>query len=270
MKRLLLLLFVSFSFLPLALAQQKTITGTVTGAEDNLPVIGATVRIKGTSSGVATDIQGKFQITAAEGVTLEVRYVGMKAKDVIVGTSNVIDVQLQLDLLGVDEVVVVAYGVTKKESYTGAASVVKSDALAKTPTVSIAKALQANAAGVQVVNTSGASTAEPTIRIRGIGSITASSDPLWVVDGVVGATQPNINDIESITVLKDAASASLYGSRAANGVIMVTTKKGTTGKTVFSYTVKQSYQWRTTNNFKMLNSADFFQKSWEGLYNYRI
>jgi TonB-linked SusC/RagA family outer membrane protein len=270
MKRLLLLLFVSFSFLPLALAQQKTITGTVTGAEDNLPVIGATVKIKGTSTGVATDVQGKFQINAAEGVTLEVRYVGMKSKDVIVGTSNVIDVQLQLDLLGVDEIVVIAYGVTKKESYTGAASVVKSDALAKTPTVSIAKALQANAAGVQVVNTSGSSTAEPTIRIRGIGSITASSDPLWVVDGVVGATQPNINDIEAITVLKDAASASLYGSRAANGVIMVTTKRGTAGKTIFSYTGKQSYQWRTTNNFRMLNSGDFFQKSWEGLYNYRI
>lgn len=269
MKRLLLLLFVSFSFLPLAFSQQKTITGTVTGAEDNLPVIGATVKIKGTSTGVATDVQGKFQINAAEGVTLEVRYVGMKSKDVIVGTSNIIDVQLQLDLLGVDEVVVIAYGVTKKESYTGAASVVKSDALAKTPTVSIAKALQANAAGVQVVNTSGSSTAEPTIRIRGIGSITASSDPLWVVDGVVGATQPNINDIEAITVLKDAASASLYGSRAANGVIMVTTKRGTSGKTIFSYTGKQSYQWRTTNNFKMLNSGDFFQKSWEGLYNYR-
>ena len=118
---------------------------------------------------------------------------------------------MNYDLLGVDEVVVVAYGVTQKVSYTGAASVVKSDALAKTPTTSIGSALQANAAGVQVVNTSGSSTAEPTIRIRGIGSITASSDPLWVVYCVIGATQPNINDIESITVLKDAASASLYG-----------------------------------------------------------
>jgi TonB-linked SusC/RagA family outer membrane protein len=270
MKRLLLLLIVFCSFLPAMVAQQKAITGIVKATEDGLPIIGATVQVKGTTLGTSTDVNGKYQLLVPDGSVLEFRYVGMKNKEVIVGTSNTVDVTLDYDLLGVDEVVVVAYGVTKKESYTGAASVVKSDALSKTPTISIAKALQANAAGVQVVNTSGSSTAEPTIRIRGIGSITASSDPLWVVDGVVGATQPNINDIETITVLKDAASSSLYGSRAANGVIMVTTKRGTSGKTIFSYSGKQSYQWRTTNNFQMLNSGEFFQKEWEGLYNYRI
>jgi TonB-linked SusC/RagA family outer membrane protein len=270
MRKLLLMIFVFSGFLLTASSQQKAITGTVKSAEDGLPVIGATVQVKGTTLGTATDVDGKYQLVVPEGATLEFRYVGMKNKEVVVGTSNVVDVTLDYDLLGVDEVVVVAYGVTKKESYTGAASVVKSDALAKTPTISIAKALQANAAGVQVVSTSGASQAEPTIRIRGIGSITASSDPLWVVDGVVGATQPNINDIESITVLKDAASASLYGSRAANGVILVTTKRGSSGNTIFSYTAKQSYQWRTTNKFQMLRSGEFFQKSWEGLYNYRL
>jgi len=170
------------------------VTGTVTSAEDGLPLAGATVTVKGTTIGTLTDNNGKYQISV-------------------------------------------------------------------TASVSVAKALQANAAGVQVVSTSGASQAEPTIRIRVIGSITASSEPLWVVDGVVGAVQPNINDIETITVLKDAASASLYGSRAANGVIVVTTKKGTSGKTVFSYLGKQSYQWRTTNKFQMLNSAEFFQKT---------
>lgn len=265
-----MIIFAFSSLLLTVYGQQKAITGTVKSAEDGLPVIGATVQVKGTTLGTATDVDGKFQLLVSEGATIEFRYVGMKNKEVVVGTSNVLDVTMDYDLLGVDEIVVVAYGVTKKESYTGAASVVKSGALAKTPTTSLGKALQANAAGVQVVNTSGSSTAEPTIRIRGIGSITASSDPLWVVDGVVGATQPNINDIESITVLKDAASASLYGSRAANGVIVVTTKRGASGNTIFSYTAKQSYQWRTTNKFQMLNSGEFFQKSWEGLYNYRI
>ena len=270
MRKLLLLFLVFCGFVLTVSGQQKAITGTVKSVEDELPVIGATVQVKGTTLGTITDVNGKYQLVVPDGATIEVRYVGMKNKEVVVGTSNVVDVSMNYDLLGVDEVVVVAYGVTQKVSYTGAASVVKSEALAKTPTISIAKALQANAAGVQVVSTSGSSTAEPTIRIRGIGSITASSDPLWVVDGVIGATQPNINDIESITVLKDAASASLYGSRAANGVILVTTKRGVTGKTIFSYTAKQSYQWRTTNKFKMLNSDEFFQKSWQGLYDYRL
>ena len=236
-------------------------TGTVTSAEDGLPLAGATVTVKGTTIGTLTDNNGKYQISVTPGAILEFRFVGMKTREIAVGSSDVIDSILEYDLLGVDEVVVVAYGTTRKESYTGSASVVKSEVLAKTPSVSVAKALQANAAGVQVVSTSGASQAEPTIRIRVIGSITASSEPLWVVDGVVGAVQPNINDIETITVLKDAASASLYGSRAANGVIVVTTKKGTSGKTVFSYLGKQSYQWRTTNKFQMLNSAEFFQKT---------
>jgi len=169
-----MMIFVFSSFLLTVYGQQKTVTGTVKGAEDGLAVIGATVQVKGSTTGTATDVDGKYQIVVPEGATLVFRYVGMKNAEVVVGTSNVIDVTMNYDLLGVDEVVVVAYGVTKKESYTGSASVVKSGSLAKTPTTSIGKALQANASGVQVVNTSGSSTAEPTIRIRGIGSITAS------------------------------------------------------------------------------------------------
>jgi TonB-linked SusC/RagA family outer membrane protein len=270
MKKFLLLFTFLCGFLLSSNGQQRPVTGTVTSAEDGLPLVGATVTVKGTTIGTLTDNDGKYQISVTPGSILEFRFVGMKTREVAVGSSDVVNSVLEYDLLGVDEVVVVAYGTTRKESYTGSASVVKSEVLAKTPSVSVAKALQANAAGVQVVSSSGASQAEPTIRIRGIGSITASSEPLWVVDGVVGAVQPNINDIETITVLKDAASASLYGSRAANGVIVVTTKKGTSGKTVFSYLGKQSYQWRTTNKFQMLDAGEFFQKSWEGLYNSRI
>ena len=115
---------------------------------------------------------------------------------------------------------------------------------------------------------SSASNADPIIRIRGIGSITADANPLWVVDGIVGASVPNLNDIESVTVLKDAAAASLYGSRAANGVIVVTTKRGVQGKPRFTYLGKQSYSNLTTNKFQMLDASEFMQKSWQGLYNY--
>jgi TonB-linked SusC/RagA family outer membrane protein len=267
MRRLLFFVLVFCSSLILAQGQ-KTITGTVTGYDDNLPVIGATVLIKGTTTGTATDANGKFTLSAPEGAIIEVRFVGLKTTEFEVGTASNYDVILNPDLLGVDEIVVVAYGVTKKESYTGAASVVKSDKLISTPTTSVVKALQANATGVHVVNANGASDSEPIIRIRGTGSITASSAPLWVVDGIAGGTVPNLNDIETVTVLKDAAASSLYGSRAANGVILVTTKKGQAGKTVFTYRGKQSYSTRTTNKFEMLNASEYMQKSWEGLYNY--
>ena len=267
MRRLLLLVFV-FGISSFLVQAQKTITGTVLSSEDNLPVIGATVLIKGTTTGVTTDVNGGFNISAPEGATIEIRYVGLRTKEFVVGTQSIYDVVLDPDLLGVDEIVVVAYGVTKKESYTGAASVVRGDKLISTPTTSVVKALQANATGVHVVNANGASDSEPIIRIRGTGSITASSSPLWVVDGIAGGTVPNLNDIETVTVLKDAAASSLYGSRAANGVILVTTKKGQAGKTVFTYRGKQSFSTKTTNRFEMLNASEFMQKSWEGLFNY--
>jgi TonB-linked SusC/RagA family outer membrane protein len=270
MRKLLMLIFMFCGFMLAVNAQQKTVTGTVTGSDDGLAIIGATVQIKGTTSGVATDLSGKYSIAVTEGAVIVIRYVGMRTQEVTVGSANVYDVVLEPDFLGVDEVVVVAYGTTKRESFTGSASVVRSDQLAKTPTTSIVKALQANATGVHVVTANSASNAEPIIRIRGIGSITADANPLWVVDGIVGASVPNLNDVESVTVLKDAAAASLYGSRAANGVIVVTTKKGVQGKTRFTYLGKQSYATRTTNKFEMLNASEFMQKSWQGLYNYAV
>lgn len=267
MRKLLLLVFV-FSLSTFLVQAQRTITGTVTSSEDNLPVPGATVLIKGTTLGVTTDINGRFSLSAPDGAILEIRFVGLKTTEIVVAQATNYDVILESDLLGVDEIVVIAYGVTKRESYTGAASVVKGDKLTSNPTTSVVKALQANATGVHVVNANGASDSEPIIRIRGTGSITASSAPLWVVDGIAGGTVPNLNDIESVTVLKDAAASSLYGSRAANGVILVTTKKGQPGETVFTYRGKQSFSTKTTNKFEMLNASEFMQKSWEGLYNY--
>ncbi|MGM0666757.1 MAG: SusC/RagA family TonB-linked outer membrane protein [Bacteroidota bacterium] len=268
MRKLVFFMFFFCGLGIMALGQEKTVTGTITAADDGTTIIGATVTVKGTTRGVTSDLDGNYSIEVEEGETLVFSFVGMKTQEIVVGSSNTIDVILEPDLLGIDEVVVIAYGTTKKESFTGSASVVKSEKLSRNPTTSVVKALQANAAGVQVVNSSGASNAEPTIRIRGVGSITASSDPLWVVDGVIGAQVPNVSDIESVTVLKDAAAASLYGSRAANGVVVVTTKKGQRGKTKFTYTGKQSYATKTTNKFQMLDAGEFYQKSWEGIYNF--
>ncbi len=262
------MVFLFCGVLLLASAQQRTITGTVTGSDDGLTIVGATVQIKGTTTGVTTGIDGEYTIDVNEGGTLLFKFVGMKTQEILVGSESVIDVTMEVDLMGIDDVVVIAYGTTKKESFTGSASVVKADKLARTPSTSLVKALQANAAGVQVVNTGGASNGTPTLRIRGVGSITASAEPLYVVDGVIGATLPNINDIENVTLLKDAAASSLYGSRAANGVVLVTTKKGQQGRTRFTFMGKRSLATRTTNKFEMLNSADFYQKSWEGIRNY--
>jgi hypothetical protein len=154
MRRLLLLFIVLSGFLLQAAAQQKTITGTVTGAEDKLPVIGATVQVKGTTIGVATDLNGKFQINAPDGATLEIRFVGMRTKEVVVGTSNTIDVQLEYDVLGVDEVIVIAYGTQRREAKTGSVSVVNSDKIQDNPETSIDKMLGGKVAGVVVSATS--------------------------------------------------------------------------------------------------------------------
>jgi TonB-linked SusC/RagA family outer membrane protein len=244
MRRLLLLFIVLSGFLLQAAAQQKTITGTVTGAEDKLPVIGATVQVKGTTIGVATDLNGKFQINAPDGATLEIRFVGMRTKEVVVGTSNTIDVQLEYDVLGVDEVIVIAYGTQRREAKTGSVSVVNSDKIQDNPETSIDKMLGGKVAGVVVSATSGQPGGDTEVRIRGTSTILAGSQPLYVIDGipVMEGNQSfytntsntlsslNPNDIESVSILKDAAAASIYGSRAANGVILITTKSGKAGK----------------------------------------
>jgi TonB-dependent SusC/RagA subfamily outer membrane receptor len=254
MRRILLLFLVFCGVMLSANAQQKTISGTVTGAEDGQPVIGGTVQIKGTTIGTATDINGKYQISAAEGATLEFRYVGMKTKAVVAGASNSIDVQLEYDLLGVDEVIVVAYGTQRREAKTGSVSVLNSDKIRDIPEASIDKMLGGKIAGVVISASSGQPGGNTDVRIRGTSTILAGSQPLYVIDGIpvmdlategddsylltnTANTLSSINpsDIETISVLKDAAAASIYGSRAANGVILITTKSGKEGKSKVSF-----------------------------------
>ncbi len=229
-----------------ASAQQK-VTGTVTNVEDGKPVAFATVVAKGSTSAVATtDEKGFYSINVPNGITaLVFTSFGMTDKEVAINGQTVVNVTMDPDAMMLDETIVVAYGTAKKGTYTGSASVLKADKLADIPVTSFQNALQGQVAGLQFNQTSGQAGSVSNIRIRGTGSMNATNEPLYVIDGVPvvsgDASQLsyisnnvmstlNPADIESITVLKDAAASALYGSRAANGVIVITTKKGKQGK----------------------------------------
>jgi TonB-dependent starch-binding outer membrane protein SusC len=277
MRKLLFLIFLFCGFLLPVSAQQKTVTGTVTGVEDNLPVIGATVLIKGTSNGVVTDLNGKYQISVSQGVTLEFRYVGMKTKEVVIGASSVYDVALEYDLVGVNEVVVVGYGTQIKSKVTGSISKVDGETLQNIPVPTVEQALQGKSAGVFIESVNGKSTGTTNMRIRGSSSITATNQPLFVVDGIPLTTEAlnysgavinpltsiNFNDVESIDILKDAASSAIYGSRGANGVVIITTKKGIQGATKLNFTIQSGYN-EASHRRDFMNSTqyiDYFREA---------
>ena len=249
------------------MAQTTTVSGIVISEEDGAPIIGASILIKGTNIGTVTDIDGKFHISSVPATAkfLKVSFVGMQPTEVAIKQN--LRIELKSDSKLLDEVMVVAYGTAKKGSYSGSASLVKADQIKDLPTTSFENALNGKVAGLQITNTSGQAGSAPSIRIRGNGSMNASNEPLYVIDGVpvssgnVGQmsgytyTSNNImnslnpDDIESISVLKDAAASSLYGSRAANGVIMITTKKGKEGRPTVNLKASVGFtpSWATDN-----------------------
>ncbi|MFO7940910.1 MAG: TonB-dependent receptor [Bacteroidales bacterium] len=224
-------------------AQQK-ITGTVTGAEDGLPIPGVSIYVKGNQSlGTATNIDGQYTLTVPEDAQVLVfSSVGMQDMEVAIDGRSVIDVTMQASTMEMDEVVVVAYGSKRKGSITGTVEVLDAKVLENTPVASFDQMLQGRAPGVQVTATNGRPGGSANIKIRGVGSISAGSSPLFVIDGVPvesgNFAALNPDDIESMSILKDASAASLYGSRASNGVVLVTTKKGRKGDASINY----SYQ----------------------------
>lgn len=269
LQRLLLFLLL---FGPMALfAQTRTVTGSVYAAKDKLPLPGASVVIKGTSTGTVSGPDGNFklEITDPAATTLIIRFIGMEPQEVPVSTSP-INVSLQSAGKDIDEVVVVAYGTAKKNSYTGSVSQIKSDELVNRQVSSVSKALQGLASGVQSTSASGQPGSDATIRIRGVGSINASADPLYVVDGVpYGGSLNAINpyDIESISVLKDAASSALYGSRGANGVIIITTKKGKKSGNNIDVRVSQGFSKRAVDDYDRVSTDQYFEMYWEAIRN---
>ena len=216
--------------------QKKTVTGKVVSATDNLPIVGATVSLQGTTIGTVTNIDGEFSLQADASDVLVISFIGYKTQQITVGEQSSFNITLAEEVTDLDEVVVVGYGVQKKKLVTGATVQVSGDNLQKMNTVSPLGALQSQTPGVNITQSSGQPGEGFKVTIRGLGTV-GNSSPLYVIDGVAGGDINSLNpsDIESIDVLKDAASAAIYGARAANGVILVTTKKGTEGKLHLTY-----------------------------------
>ena len=270
-----------FVWTGVAWSQGVTVKGVVTSEEDGLPIVGASVLVKGTTQGTITDVDGNFMISGvkADSKTLIVSFVGMKSKEVAIKKGE-LKIVMKSDAEVLDEVMVVAYGTVKKSAFTGSATVVDQDKI-KSPAVSFDKSLAGQVSGVQVMSNSGQPGSGTSFRIRGSGSLKASNEPLYVIDGVATTSTEyssiaeenesssnilssiNPNDIESITVLKDAAAAALYGSCAANGVVVITTKSGKEGKARVNFNAQFSWS-KLGKAYDMMSSADMYKMIYQG------
>lgn len=237
-------------------AQTKSITGTVT--EDNgEPIIGATIQVKGTTLGTVTDLDGKYSLAInTPNPILIIRSVGFKTQEITVGNQSTINLSMVREVSALNEVVVVGYGTQKRSDLTGSVSSVKSEELTAFPAINVAQALQGRAAGVNIQANNGAPGSDFKIRIRGGTSVNASSDPIFVVDGFIGGALPPPEDIQSIEVLKDASATAIYGSRGANGVILVTTKRGKKGTPRIEFNTAFSSQ-EEISRLDLLNASEF-------------
>ena len=287
MKRKLMLLMTCLMIgIGLVNAQVSKVTGNVTSEEDGLPVVGASVLVKGTTVGTVTDIDGNFTLTnvPSSAGTLVISFIGMQSQEVKI-KSNV-KVVLKSDAEVLDEVVVTGYGVQRKASFTGAASIVGEEAIAKKNDANFVKVLEGSVPGVQMNNSTSMPGVWGSVYIRGRASLNSGTQPLYVIDGMpvnsdtdAMSTSDNnmvdpmssINpaDIESITVLKDAAATAIYGSRAANGVIVVTTKKGSEGKFNLNLDIKQGFVSMGNNNMDFANAEESMKLFTDGLTAYQ-
>lgn len=261
MKKLLstvvMFLVVFFSY-----SQEKTITGKVIDAETGTPIPGVNVLVKNTTKGVATDFDGNYSIETESSATLVFSYVGYETIEKMVGSQSVLNVTMTISASELDEVVVVAYGTQKKETVTSSVVEVKAEKLTDVTVPEVATMLQGKVAGVQILPSNGAPGSSPNIIIRGRSSINNTNSPLWVIDGIIfGNSDPklNPNDVASLSVLKDASATALYGNRGANGVIIVTTKRGTVGlKPQVQVSLKTAVNQFNPGNFKVMNSQQLY------------
>jgi len=270
MKRRLTMILVSlFCFVGGALAQMQ-VNGTVVSQEDNQPVIGASIVVPGTQIGAATDMNGKFSLTVPKGKsTLKISYVGMETLEVSARPN--MRIVLSSDQRALDEVMVVAYGTQKKSSFTGAASTIKAEKIEKLQVSNLSKAFEGAVAGVQSFSSSGTPGSGATILVRGIGSISSSTSPLIIVDGVPYEGSLNSipsHDIESMTVLKDAAANSMYGARGANGVIMITTKNSKEGRAKVNFDARWGWNARGVKSYDIISDAgEYYEMMFESYRN---
>lgn len=251
-------------------AQVSQVTGTVVSAEDGLPVVGASVLVKGTTVGTVTDIDGNFTISGVpeDGKIIVVSFIGLKSQELPI--EPVMNVTLQSDAKVLEEVMVVAYGVAKKESFTGSAEVIKSEKIQARPVANVTKALDGLVSGVQTTSGSGQPGSGVSVVVRGYGSINSSQNPLYVVDGVPydgNVVSINPNDIESMTVLKDASAGALYGSRGANGVVMITTKRGNSGKVKVNLKANWGVASRAIPRYETMDEAGYIETVYQSYKN---
>ncbi len=278
------MLLTLFLFTAGVVLAQKTITGKVSDGKGD-PVPNASVTVKASSTGTVTKDDGTYSISVpSTAKTLVFSIVGAPAKEVAIGSGTIINVTLDITDKALEEVVVVAYGTQTKAAFTGSAATVKGDVLENRPVTSFEKALQGQASGITVQAASGQPGGASTVRIRGVGSFSASSAPLYVLDGVpisaedltqsaqtasvLSAIDPR--DIESVTVLKDATAAGLYGSRAANGVIVITTKKGKAGKSSINFSANNGFSSIAVNRHDVMSGTEYFKYFWDYYYQTRI
>ncbi|WP_430972871.1 TonB-dependent receptor [Sunxiuqinia rutila] len=236
---------------------ERVITGVVTGS-DGTPIPGVSIVFEGTTTGVITDLDGKFSLKVPEGASaVVVSYIGMITQTVDLGNQSAFQITMEEDVIGVDEVVVVGYGSQQKKTVTGAVSSVNADELRAVPVANAAARLQGRVSGV-TITTDNSPGGDATVRVRGFGSVN-NNDPLFIVDGVPttgGLSQINPNDIESMTVLKDASSSAIYGVRAANGVIIITTKRGKAGEPKISFDARYGVQ-KAINKMDLMNTQEY-------------
>ena len=269
MKKVLLFMSVLLLAFGQVWAQSQTIKGTVLNASDEEPIIGASIQVKGTVKGTITDVNGKFSIEVDKDAVLYVSFIGMGSKEVPAADGMVI--YLSENSKELEEVMVVAFGTTTKKSFTGSASVVKADEITKRQTSNVSDALAGQIAGVQGLSNSGQPGTMSNIRIRGIGSMSSSNKPLYVIDGIP-ATDDDVStlsnsDIETVTVLKDAASNALYGARGANGVILITTKRGSTRDAQVKIDAKWGTNQRGVPTYNvMTDAAMYYENFYQALY----
>jgi TonB-linked SusC/RagA family outer membrane protein len=278
MKRSILILVTLIVAFPLiGWAQNKTVTGTVVSGEDNLTLPGVNVQVQGTARGTVTDIEGSYSITVGSDETLVFSYIGFVNQAVQVGNQSIIDITLMPDEKTLGEVVVVGYGSITRGDLTGNVASLKGTEIANVPVPTFQEAIQGRMSGVFVESSSGKVGEGVKIRVRGTTSISGGNEPLYVIDGIpvtsagtIGKSNPmadiNFNDIESFEVLKDASAAAIYGARASNGVVLITTKSGSAGKTKFNVGIQRGVSSPTRRN-EFLNSAQYIELMRESGYN---
>ncbi len=252
---------------PATLMAQSTVTGTVTDKANAMPLPGVNVIIKGTSRGASTDFDGNYSIEVTNGETIVISYLGYTTQEIIFNGESKIDISLEEDATQLDEIVVIGYGSVKKKDATGSVDVVSSKDFNQGAIVSTDQLLNGKAAGVRITNSGGSPDSAPNIRIRGGSSLNAQNNPLIVIDGVpigndnpAGVSNPlnlvNPNDIESFSILKDASATAIYGSRASNGVIIITTKKGTSGGVKYNFSSDVSVS-KAGNGLDFMDGNDY-------------